>query len=302
MNDPREVLTRSAPPPDLVIRYGSWPDHIIDVRLPHTEAPAPLVVLLHGGFWRAEYDRTHTWPMAAALAERGYVVCTPEFRRIGHEGGGWPGTFDDVAAAVDALLGQEAEDAEAPQGEAEAEGEPRRTGGLLIRAVGRDRVDLQRAVVIGHSAGGHLALWSAARHRLPKGSPGFREEPLPIRGVVALAAVCDLGAGSALGLDDGAVDELLGGSPEERGERYDAADPSRLVPYDLPVVLVHGALDEQVPVGQSRGFAAAAGGLVELRELPATEHFGVIDPLSPAWPHVLAAVAEACDRSPSARR
>ncbi len=115
--DPREVLTRPAPPPDQVLRYGPGPDHVTDLRLPASgqagdrrrPAAAPLVILLHGGFWRVAYDRSHAGPLAAALAVAGYAVCVPEYRRTGQVGGGWPGTFDDVAAAVDALPGLAAE-------------------------------------------------------------------------------------------------------------------------------------------------------------------------------------------------
>src|SRR3954465_4460573 len=103
MPDSREVLTRPAPPPDLTLAYGPHPCHVIDVRVP-ARLPAPLVVMLHGGFWRAEYDRMHTGPMTAALASAGYVGAGREFRRSG-AGGGWPGTFDDVAAALDAVPG-----------------------------------------------------------------------------------------------------------------------------------------------------------------------------------------------------
>ena len=140
----RDVLSRPAPPPDLVLSYGPGPEHVADVRLPPAGArPAPLVVFLHGGFWRAAFDRTHTGPLAAALAAAGFAVCNPEFRRTGQRGGGWPGTFDDVAAAVDALRA------------------------LVRDATGADRVSDEPPLLAGHSAGGHLALWAAARHRLP---------------------------------------------------------------------------------------------------------------------------------------
>src|SRR5215467_10397072 len=147
---PDDVLSRPAPPPDLVIRYGPGPEHVADLRLPRRSArPAPLVLFLHGGFWRAAYDRAHTGPLATALAAAGFAVCVPEFRRTGQRGGGWPGTFDDVAAAVDALPA------------------------LVRNAVGVNRVSDEPALLAGHSAGGHLALWAAGRHRLPPDS-GWR--------------------------------------------------------------------------------------------------------------------------------
>jgi len=267
----RDVLSRPAPPPDLVLSYGPGPEHVADVRLPPAGArPAPLVVFLHGGFWRAAFDRTHTGPLAAALAAAGFAVCNPEFRRTGQRGGGWPGTFDDVAAAVDALPA------------------------LVRDAAGADRVSDEPPLLAGHSAGGHLALWAAARHRLPPDAtwraPGPRS-----RGVVALAAVIDLSACYALDLDQGAARALLGGSPRQHPDRYRAADPMLLLPLDRPVRLVHGSADDRVPCGMSRdylGRARAAGDDVALDELPGAGHFDVIDPLSRWWPRVQAAFAE----------
>ncbi|RJL32458.1 alpha/beta hydrolase [Bailinhaonella thermotolerans] len=268
MRDPREVLTRPAPPPDLTVAYGAHPDQVIDVRLPPA-SPRAVVVMLHGGFWRPEYDRAHTAPMTSALAAEGYVACTPEYRRSG-----WPETLDDVAAALDALPG-------------------------LLAAVwpGDGSPAGPPVVLAGHSAGGQLALWSAARHRLP--APRWRrEEPPPVTGVLALAPVCDLGRASRLRLDGDAVDAFLGGSPHVHPPRYAAADPARLRPYDLPVVILHGDLDVQVPVTLSRDFARA-GRDVTLRELRGVEHYGLIDPLSEAWPRVLSAVAELARRGPA---
>lgn len=203
--------------------------------------------MLHGGFWRSEYDRTHTGPMTSALAAEGYVVAIPEFRRTGASGGGWPNTFDDVAAALDAVPGLLAPYTSSPP------------------------------VVIGHSAGGHLALWAATR---PAPSP---------RAVVSLAGCADLVMCSELGLDEGATDLLLGGTPKQVPDRYASADPARLPKPTAPVTLLHGTADDRVPIEVSRSYAARTG--AALRELPEVGHFALIDPLSPAWPHVLAAVA-----------
>src|SRR3954470_18949410 len=148
MTEARDVLTRPAPPPTLIVRYGPLPDHVADVWLPPAAGPAPLVLFLHGGFWRSQYDRAHTAPLAAALAAAGYATATPEYRRTGPSGGGWPGTFLDVAAAVDTLP--------------------------TVIAAATDRVDPTRLCYAGHSAGGHLALWAALRHRLPPEAPGHR--------------------------------------------------------------------------------------------------------------------------------
>jgi acetyl esterase/lipase len=243
--DSRDVLTRPAPPPDRTLSYGPLPDHVIDVRLP-SRLPAPVVAVIHGGFWRAIYDRLHTGPMATALAAAGYVVAIPEYRRTGQEGGGWPGTLDDVAAALDAIP-----DLLAPYGS----GPP---------------------TWLGHSAGGHLALWAASR-----------EGALP-GGVVSLAGCADLGMCADLELGEGATAAFLGGTPEEVPDRYAAADPVRLPPPAAPVTLLHGTADDRVPIEVSRSYAARTG--ATLRELPGVGHFALIDPLSAAWPEVLAAL------------
>ncbi len=283
--DPRDVLTRPAPPPDHVLRYGPGPAHVVDVRLPpglglrDAARPPVLVLLLHGGFWRAAYDRTHLGPLSAALAAENFVVCTPEFRRTGQPGGGWPGTFDDVAAAVDRLPG-------------------------LVRSVLPGAAGPGRVILAGHSAGGHLALWSAGRHRLGADSPWHGvpgragadgvsgSSGADVAGVVALAPVSDLAACYRAGLDDDAAGALLGGGPEEQPDRYAAADPARLVPLGVPVRIVHDTADDRVPFAMSRSFAElarTAGDVVELDVLAGGGHFGVIDPLSGAWPVVLAA-------------
>lgn len=269
MRDPREVLTRAAPPPRLTVAYGGSPDQVADVWLPDGGGRAPLVVVVHGGFWRAGYDRTHTRPQCAGLAAAGYAVAAIEYRRVG-AGGGWPATFDDVAAALDTVPA------------------------LVARATagGPAEADAARVVHVGHSAGAHLAVWAASRGRLPAGArwTASSERARPT-GVVALAGVLDLRAAAELDLDDGAARELLGGGPAQRPERYAAADPLGLAPPGVPVALLHGADDRQVPPEFSRRYAAAAGPLATLREPAGVEHFGLIDPESPAWPAVLDAVA-----------
>lgn len=234
------------------------------------EAGLPLVLFLHGGFWRAAYDRAHTGPLSEALAEEGFAVCAPEYRKVGQPGGGWPGTFDDVASAVDRLPG------------------------IVAEATGR-RVSSVRTLLAGHSAGGHLALWAAARHRLPAGVP-WRRPGQAVRGVVGLAAVCDLAACFEQDLGSGAAAALMGGSPSRRPDRYRAAEPGGLFPVGTAVRLVHGAADDVVPCEMSRAYAAlaqSAGDDVTCRVLAGSGHFEVIDPLTAAWPDVVAAFREA---------
>ena len=260
MSENREVLSRPAPPPDRTIRYGDGPDAIADCWIA-ADAEAPVVVLWHGGFWRAAFDRTHLRPMANALRDAGFTVVTPEYRRTDvSPGSGWPGTFDDVALASDRL----------PD---------------LLAAGG---IGGARLVHAGHSAGGHLAVWTARRHRLPPASPWRRDPDARIAGVVALAPVLDLGEAFRRDLDSGAVTALLGGGPDDLPDRYEAADPMRLGGDAPPVTILHGDTDGRVPIELSRGYAAAGFGTLE--ELPGADHFAVIDPESAAWPKVVRAL------------
>lgn len=240
------------------LRYGTHPDQVVDVTSPEGSTRPPLVVLLHGGFWRVAYDRTHLRVAADALTADGLAVANVEYRRVGGDGG-WPSTFADVADAVDAL-----------------------------EVALADRVDLGSVVYVGHSAGGHLALWAAKRHRLPTGAPGRTERPPLVRGVVALAPAADLAAVDRLGLSDGAVRELLGGSPSTVPERFASADPAVLGTPDVPTVVVHGLLDDVVPVEVARSYGDRTG--ADLVELPGVGHFEFIDPTTAAWPAVLRAV------------
>jgi acetyl esterase/lipase len=262
--DSRTVLTEPGRPADLTVPYGDGPDHVADVRLPrpkHPGTPTSLVLFLHGGFWRSEWDRAHTGPLATALADHGLLVVTPEYRRVGPRGltVGWPDLFDDVRSAV------------------------RNLPSLVAARVG---VEVGRVVLAGHSAGGHLALWAASTS-----GAGSMTGPATYE-VVALAPVADLREGYRLGLGDGAVAALLGGGPDEVPERYAAADPVAAVPIGRRITVVHGERDVQVPVDLSRRFveAARAGGDdVTPVLLPDIDHFQVIDPLSPAWSDVRAA-------------
>jgi acetyl esterase/lipase len=243
------------PPPAPVVRYGEHPDQVANLHLPAADGgPWPVAVVVHGGFWRERWDRTTTTPLALDLAARGVAAWNVEYRRVGQDGGGWPGTLEDVAAAVDHLA-----------------------------AI--DAVDAERVAAVGHSAGGQLALWLAARDRLPSGAPGSVPR-VRVRGAVALAGVADLALGHAQALGGGACAAFLGGGPEDVPDRYAAASPAALLPLHVPVGLVHGGVDDVVPPEQSRAYAAAAraaGDDVELVELAGAGHFDVVDPRHEAW-------------------
>ncbi|HET6651166.1 MAG TPA: alpha/beta hydrolase [Nocardioides sp.] len=248
----QDVLTRAAAMPDAVLRYADHEDGVVELHLPARALPRPLVVLVHGGFWKQEYDRRHIRPMARALVDAGCVVAAPEYRRVGGRGG-WPATGDDLAAALTSLPG-------------------------LLTGLG---VATTTTTVVGHSAGGHLALWLA----------GLDELDHRCDRVVALAPVADLRAAARERLGDGATQALLGGSPEEVPEAYADADPMRLLdttPRTAGLVILHGSRDDVVPLSQSRALADRHPH-VELRVLDA-DHFDVIDPTSQVWPQVLVAI------------
>lgn len=265
------------------IAYGEHPDQCGNLHLPPSgvgpgasgragPAGSPVVVLLHGGFWRRGWDRTLMTPLARDLARRGIAAWNVDYRRVGQEGGGWPGTLEDVAAAIDAIPGLAG----------------------LAGLEGLDGLDPGRVVVVGHSAGGHLALWLAARARLPAGSPGSGPLVRP-RAAVSLAGIGDLVRGAEEELGDGACAALLGEMPAECPERYEAASPAALLPLGVPQLLVHGGEDDVVPLGQSRAYADAArrsGDEIELLELPEADHLDVIEPDGVAW----GAVAERLPR------
>ncbi len=232
-------------------RYGVHPRQVADLHLPSGPGPHPVAVVLHGGYWQGPYTKVIMGPLCADLVRRGFAAYNVEYRRLGRDGGGWPCTFDDVAAAIDRLAEPELLD-----------------GGL----------DLGRVTLVGHSAGGQLALWAAGRDVLPDGAPGCDPRVIPQR-VLAMAAVLDLASAGR------PAHRLLGGGPADVPERWAQADPMRRLPLALPVGLVHGRDDETVPVRRSRAYAAAAqraGADVSLTETPGG-HRDPIDPVSAAW-------------------
>lgn len=236
-------------------RYGPLEGQEGDLYLPARSKP-PVVCLLHGGFWRMPYGREQFHAVARDLSRRGFAVWNLGYRRLGTPTAGWPGTFDDVATGVEHLS--------------------------QLVAHGAD-LDLGRVVVVGHSAGGLLALWSAGRQRADRRSPVPRR--VRISAVVGQAPVADLVRARDLALGGGVVEELLGGSPADRPDRYRAASPHLMLPLDVPQLLIHGTEDDAVPIDISREYARAAraaGDPVELMEITGAGHMEFLDPASAA--------------------
>jgi acetyl esterase/lipase len=258
-------------------RYGPHTSQRADLYLPSGPGPHPVMVLIHGGSWSKRYGKIVMRGLAGDLVRRGWAVWNIEYRRL-EAGGGWPTTFEDVAAAVD-----------------------------LLALLEDPRLDLERVTILGHSAGGHLALWAAGRPNLAAGAPGaFDGRPLvQPRRVISMAGVADLGFAYRL-WHGGAVRALMGGSPEEVPERYAAGDPIRLLPLSIPALIVHGVLDETVSIKLSRSYVdatRAAGGEIELVEIqgPAGRHRMHIDPRGDAWAAVVHRL-EPTGRLPAAAR
>lgn len=262
--------------PDRTAAYGDHPDQVVDFYAPRDgRTGAPLVVLLHGGAWRARWSRAHVSPLADFLARRGFAVASVEYRRGGdipQQRGGenarpsgvdpvagrWPETFDDVAAAMDAMP--------------------------VLAARELPGADVRRIVVTGHSSGGHLALWAAARHVLPEGSPWRLPAPPPLRGVVALAPIADFTTAAGLGVCGGAVAQLLGGDADVE-VRAAQADPGVLLPTGIATAIVQGVEDIVVPQAVSEAYvdaAARSGEMVGLTLLGGVGHFPLIDPAADA--------------------
>ncbi|SKC00920.1 Acetyl esterase/lipase [Arthrobacter sp. 49Tsu3.1M3] len=247
-------------------QYGEDPSQWGELFLPEVAAPKGVVVVIHGGYWRSQYGAELGEPLAKDLAAHGMAAWNLEYRRAGN-GGGWPNTFADVLAGID-KLGELADE----------------------HGLGLDRV-----VALGHSAGGHLAVWAAGRRRLAGlGAPdadrqltrrGDDDGAVQLTGVVSQSGVLNLAAAERLNLSNGAVSNFLGGSSEKYPKRHKFADPMSAVPLGVPVYAVHGTEDDTVPVSQSEtyaGAAKAAGAPVQLLKVPG-DHFALIDPKAPAY-------------------
>jgi acetyl esterase/lipase len=214
----QDILTLPPPKPDARIAYGEDPNQFGELRVPTGKGPHPVVIFIHGGYWRAMYDLTHAGHLCAALTGAGFATWSLEYRRVGQPGGGWPGTMEDV-----------------------------RRGALHLQKLAKSHhLDLKRTILSGHSAGGQLALWLAA------------QSALPLRVVVPLAAVSDLRRAASLNLSNGIVAQYLGGTPEQVPDRYATSSPTQLLPISVRQRVIHGTKDDVVPFEMSQEFARAS--------------------------------------------
>lgn len=230
--------------------YGREPNQYGLLWLPREAQPVPLVMLVHGGCWLSDYGVEHIKPLASALVRAGYAVWAPEYRRVGEDGGGWPGTFDDLRSAL-----------------------------LAATSLQPSRIDTSRTVLAGHSAGGHLALWLATHGQID-------DADITLRGAVGLAAITDLA--TYRDTDNScaaAVAQLLDGDSEEVPDRYRDASPATVAETALPIHLVHGSADDVVPLAQSRDMPHSG-----LEVLEGAGHYDLIHPGTQAFPALLRAI------------
>src|ERR1700722_18588397 len=249
-----DILALVPPQADVRVAYGGDSDQFVDLRLPKVKVLHPLALIIHGGFWRAKYDLRHAGHLCAALTAKGIATANVEYRRVGNSEGGWPGTFSDIRAAYQ----------------------------FLLQSGRKYEFDLSRVVVMGHSAGGQLALCLAAHE------PG-------VKAVISLAGVVDLRRAYALHLSNDAVVEFLGGTPAEVADHYREADPMNLA-IKARQRLIHGLADDIVPFSFSSDYVGAKQKMKEdarLVEIAGAGHFDLIDPRAAAWKEVERVVTEA---------
>ncbi|GGD22729.1 alpha/beta hydrolase [Pontibacillus salipaludis] len=257
------------------IFYGDKKDQFGEIRLPEGEGPHPVAVVIHGGFWKEQFQLDLMHDVAEDLTAQGFATWNIEYRRVGQEDGAWPNTLLDVGAAFDYVLELSKE----------------------------YNLDTTKTITIGHSAGGHLAMWLAGRHKIQATSDLYIEHPHSVAGAMSLAGVVDLETmhdvhhfrDTSIGAEpNNPVADLLKGSPQDVAERLKAASPLELLPFNVPHVLIHGALDIHVPIGISSRYQRIAEELAEFVkfvELTEAEHFMLIDTKTEAW----AAVREEVD-------
>jgi acetyl esterase/lipase len=245
----QSILEIPAAAPGIHIAYGGDEFQFGELYLPEGGGPHPVAIVIHGGYWRAQYDLRHIGHFCVALAKSGIAAWSLEYRRLGNAGGGFPGTLDDVRAGA----------------------------ACLAKIAGERKLDLRRVIATGHSAGGQLVLWLA------------KQRVVALRGVVPLAPVADLRRAWELKLSGNVVAEFLGGSPSEVRDRYRAASPIEMLPLGVKQRVIHGDRDGEVPIEISRAYVAAArrsGDDVTLIEPEGAGHFELIDPRTKAWGQV----------------
>lgn len=249
------------PPADARIHYGDDPLQFGDLRVPAGDGPHPVAIFFHGGCWLAEFDISHSDKLTAALAQKGIATWSLEYRRVGNPGGGWPGTFQDIGAGAD----------------------------YLVSIADEYKLDLYRVITMGHSAGGQLAIWAAARAAIPADSDIAADNPIRVDGVLALAPAAELRGLHEAEHCGHVVDELMAGSPEEQPDHYRWGNPAENSPGPLPQILIIGKHDTVwAPSGLSYfDIAKARGDDVKMIEATESGHFEMIDPDSSTWPIVL---------------
>lgn len=258
-----EFQAFASQPPDHRLAYGDAASQFAELRVPAGPGPHPVVVLIHGGCWKEPYSVLgELGPLGDALKAEGIATWSIEYRRLYQPGSGWPGTYLDVGRALDHLRG----------------------------VADEHRLDLDRLVVVGHSAGGHLAMWAAARTRLPAGSPLSVTNPLPMRGVINLAGTMDMTdniENMHAGCRDTVVPGMLGGTPHQVPERYAQVSAMSLVPLGVPQLLIWDEHEEFVPLPIAQKYLAAAtraGDAARLIVVPGIGHFDLASPFTDAWP------------------
>jgi len=271
-----DYLALSGPAPDARIAYGPAASQYAELFLPQGQGPFPVAVLVHGGCWTSKFGGiTQLRNMAGALAQRGIAVWNVEYRRVDEPGGGYPGMYEDMHAALDALRAQ----------------------------AGRQPLDLGRIVAVGHSAGGQLVQWIAGRERIPQGSPLYRANPLPVRHIVSLGGLADLRKEAALIQSSCGRDtaQLAGTASAQRPDVFVDTNAAELTPNGSRTWLVTGALDTISPPRVAHDYAArarAAGDRAEVVILPEASHYDEVAASSPAWPQVLRVIEGALGLNP----